>query len=380
MFEKIKTHSDKIPSDPRFGSGPSLIPVKFLERLVETGPHLLGTSHRKSPVKNIVKGIQEGLRSLLSVPKDYKVVLGNGGATFLFDMISFGMVEKKALHFTCGEFSEKWFKASSVIPWTETEKISVPYGEGVTPRSDESADLIAVTLNETSTGVMCLELPEVGEKTLLAVDATSGGGQLPCDISKTDIFFFSPQKVFGSEGGLYVAILSPKAVERAMSINETSQEEENPRFIPHIMNWKTAIDNGEKHQTYNTPAISTLFFLHEQVKEMAELGFNKVFELAKSKSDLVYNWALEKPYLGPYIKDQKFRSLAVATIDVDEKIEVDKLIKVLEKEKIVYGIDSYRKLGRNQFRIALFHNVSFSDLKKLTELISILIEESGALS
>ena len=379
MFDKIKAHSDNFPSDPRFGSGPSLVPVKFVENLLKTGPHLLGTSHRKPPVKNLVKGIQEGLKTLLSVPEDYKIILGNGGATFLFDMISFGMVEKKALHFTCGEFSEKWFKSSSVIPWTKTEKLSVPYGEGVNPRSDEEADLIAVTLNETSTGVMLPELPEVSEKTLLAVDATSGGGQVPCDISKTDIFFFSPQKVFASEGGLYVAILSPKAVERAMSLNEGAQQEENPRFIPPIMNWKTALDNGEKHQTYNTPSISTLFFLHEQVKEMAELGFRRVLEMAKKKSEHVYHWAEDKDYLEPFIKDEKFRSIAVATIDVNEKIDVTALLKSLEKEKVVYGIEPYRKLGRNQFRIGLFHNVSLNDIKKLTSLLSGIIEESGCL-
>ena len=376
MSFNIQAHKDKFPSDPRFGAGPSLIPVSFLEKLAATGAHLLGTSHRKPAVRNLVKGIQDDLRSYFKIPEDYKIILGNGGATFLFDMISFGLVEKKALHYTCGEFSDKWYKSSCVIPWTETDKKAAEYGKGITPKADGEHDLIACTLNETSTGVIVPEFPKVGEETLLTVDATSGGGQVPCDISQVDLYFFSPQKVFASEGGLYVAIMSPKAVKRAMKLHEESQNESEPRFIPHFMSWKTALDNGEKNQTYNTPSISTLFFLHEQMKEMEALGFNKVLELANLKAEHVYGWAEEKPYLSCYVEEKIYRSNAVATIDVDSKVDVSGIIKALEEEKVVYGIDAYRKLGRNQFRIALFHNISLEDLKKLTSLLSALIEES----
>jgi phosphoserine aminotransferase len=370
MFENFKSPSNLIPSDPRFGSGPSLIPVEFLEQLKGTGDQLLGTSHRKPPVKKLVKGIQEGFQKYFSLPEGYLVALGNGGATFLFDMIALGLVKKKITHFTCGEFSDKWFKASDLVPWIESEKVSVPYGEGVLGEDRADSDVIAVTLNETSTGVHLPEIPQIDKDTLLCVDATSGGGQVPCDVSKVDVFFLSPQKVFASEGGLWVAVLSPKAQKRAKEIAEDSS-----RYIPQIMSWTHAITNSEKNQTYNTPAISSLFFLNRQVERMVEQGPDEVISLAKEKAKHVYSWAMEKEYLSPFIQDEKFRSVAVATVDVDDKVDVSALLKVLEAEKTVYGIDPYRKLGRNQFRISLFHNIQLEDLKKLTALLSKAIEE-----
>ncbi len=369
MFENLEIPSHLRPSDPRFGSGPSLIPVSYVQRLAETGPHLLGTSHRKAPIKNLVKEVQDGLRKYFNVPDDYSIVLGNGGATFLFDMIGLGMVEKKITHFTCGEFSQKWFKSSKSIPWIEAEERAVDFGQGITPENDPSADYIAITLNETSTGVQIDALPEVGPNTILGVDATSGGGQCPCDVSKTDFYFFSPQKVFASEGGLFVGIMSPKARERALKIAE-----DNSRYVPGIMNWKTCIENSDKNQTYNTPAISTLFFLNEQIKAMNTDGYENVQKESQRKADLVYGWAEQKSYLSPYISEQKYRSVAVATIDVDDKVDVNALLKVFEREKVVYGIDAYRKLGRNQLRIAMFHNITHADLEKLTQLISHCIE------
>lgn len=369
MFENYKTPDNLIPSDPRFGSGPSLIPKEFVTKLAETVPHLLGTSHRKMPIRNLVKEAQDGLRKYFNIPSDYTVVMGNGGATFLFDMISLGMVEKKSVHFTCGEFSEKWYKAAAKVPWNEAEERSVPFGQGIDGENVDGADLIAVTLNETSTGVQISKLPEVDANTILAVDATSGGGQVPCDISKTDIFYFSPQKVFASEGGIFIAIISPKARERALKIAA-----DKTRYVPPIMSWKQAIENSDKNQTYNTPAIVSIFFLNEQVKLMNALGYEKVKQMAKEKADYIYGWAEEKPYLSCYIQDKKYRSVSVATIDVDDKYPVDDLIKVFEEERTVYGIDGYRKLGRNQFRISLFHNVTLENIKKLTQMISLAIE------
>jgi phosphoserine aminotransferase len=371
MFENFETPKELIPSDPRFGCGPSLIPVEFVQRLAETGPHLLGTSHRKPAIKNLVKEVQEGLMKYFNVPSDYLVVLGNGGATFLFDMISLGIVEKKSAHFTCGEFSQKWFKSAKNVPWIEAEEFSVDYGQGVEGKNVADADLIAVTLNETSTGVQINSLPEVDENTILAVDATSGAGQVPCDVSKADIFFFSPQKIFASEGGLFVAIMSPKALKRAMTLDE-----DKSRYIPGIMNWKTAITNSEKNQTYNTPSVSTLFFLNEQVKLMNALGYEAVIAQAQEKADHLYNWATEKDYLSAYVEDAAIRSRAVACINVDDKFNAGELIKVFEKEKSVYGIDAYRKLGKNQFRISLFHNVKLEDIQKLTKTISMAIESN----
>lgn len=371
MFENYQIPEQYIPSDPRFGSGPSLIPPSFIDALRDTGVHLLGTSHRKPAVKNLVKSVQEGLREYFEIPDDYSVVVGNGGATFLFDSIALGLVKKKSVHFTCGEFSSKWYKAHAKVPWLEAENVAVDFGGGITPEDRADSDMVCCTLNETSTGVIIDSLPEVDDQTILAVDATSGGGQVPCDVSKTDLFFFGPQKVFASEGGLYVAIMSPKARKRALEIAE-----DKTRYVPEIMNWQLAIDNSDKNQTYNTPSITTFFYLNEQLKLMNRVGYRGVQEEANRRAKLVYGWAESKPYLSPFIEEDKYRSNAVATIDVDEKVDVASLLKRLHSEKAVYNIDSYRKLGRNQFRIAMFYNISFEDLEKLTNLLSHAIEST----
>lgn len=368
MFENLKIPNNLIPSDPRFGSGPSLIPVEFLESLKETGMHYLGTSHRKDGVKSVVKELQDGLRSYFDIPKDYEVVLGNGGATFLFDMIGLGLVKERSAHFTTGEFSSKWQKAHDHIPWVETETFNVDYGKGINPKLVEGSDMICCTLNETSTGVIVTKLPEMNDDTLLAVDATSGGGQVPCDISKTDLFFFSPQKVFASDGGFFVCVMSPKAINRVAEVQKLEG------YAPVIMDWDLAIDNSRKNQTYNTPALATIFFLNEQVKLMNKLGYKEVCELAQEKADFIYAWAEEKPYLEAFVQDKEFRSQAVATINVDEKYPVSDLTKVLRDQKIVYDIDGYRKLGKNQIRISLFHNVKLEDLKKLTKIIDLAVK------
>lgn len=371
MFETMKLPQELIPSDPRFGSGPSLIPVDYVKKLLETDVHLLGTSHRKPAIKNLVKEVQQGIMTYFNLPEDYSVVVGNGGATFLFDSIALGMVEKKSVHYTCGEFSSKWYKAHNNVPWLESENIEVPYGKGINPQNHDDADMVCCTLNETSTGVIVNTFPKVDEGTILAVDATSGGGQVPCDISEIDLFFFGPQKVFASEGGLYIAILSPKARQRALKIAADKN-----RYVPDIMNWKTAIDNSDKNQTYNTPSVSTFFFLNEQLKTMNKVGYKTIQEETIANAKLIYDWAESKDYLSPYIENPEFRSNAVATIDVDDKFDTSEIIKRLESEKYVYGIDAYRKLGRNQFRIALFYNITSDNLKKLTGLLSYMIENS----
>jgi phosphoserine aminotransferase len=370
MFENLNITDDMKPSDPRFGAGPSLVPVEFMEKLLMTGQHYLGTSHRKPGVKNVVKEAQDGLRKFFNLPDDYKVVLGNGGATFLFDMIGLGMVKKKSAHFTCGEFSEKWFKSHNKIPWISAENISVPFGQGIDGEDVADADMVCVTLNETSTGVQISKLPEVDADTILAVDATSGGGQIPCDVSKTDLFFFSPQKVFASEGGLFVAFMSPKAYKRAFEMAD------GDRYFPEIMSWKLAINNSDKNQTYNTPALASIFFLNEQVKIMNSVGYAKACEMAEEKAQLLYSWAEEKDYLSCYVADDKYRSRSVATINVDESFPVQPLIDWLAEKRIVYNIDGYRKLGQNQFRIAMFHNIKYDDLNKLCNIISTAIEAS----
>lgn len=370
MFENFRVPAELIPSDPRFGVGPSLIPIEAVENLAKTGAKLLGTSHRKEPIRNLVKEVQDGLRTYFKLPADYEVVLGNGGATFLWDMIGLGLVEKSSLHFICGEFSDKWYRAHKLIPWITAKDVKVEFGQGINPQEEAGYDFICCTLNETSTGVQLSNIPKLKDPhTLMAVDATSGAGQIPTDLSNIDLYYFSPQKVFASEGGLYVAFMSPKAVARAKKI-----EEDKTRYIPEVMKWSLAIENSRQNQTYNTPAIATIFFLNEQVKLMNKLGEEKVTAEAKRKAELMYGWAEQKPYLTAYVEKAEFRSQAVVCIDVDEKYKVDDLVKVLRHQNVAVDIDGYRKLGRNQLRIALFHNVSYENLEKLTKIISLAIE------
>jgi phosphoserine aminotransferase len=370
MFENLKIPQELIPTDPRFGVGPSLIPVEFVENLAKTGHELLGTSHRKDAVKHLVKEFQEGLRSYLKIPQDYEIVLGNGGATLFWDMIGLNLVEKSSLHFVNGEFSDKWFRAHKNIPWISAQEERVEFGKGINPVEREGFDFICCTLNETSTGVMLTNIPKMkNPNVLVGVDATSAAGQIKANFENIDVYYFSPQKVFASEGGLYVAIFSPKAIERVKKISQDSR-----RFIPESLKLTHAIEFSKQNQTYNTPAISTIFFMNEQMKRMNLLGEEKVIDLAKKKADLIYNWATEKPYLKPFIYEKEFRSQAVATIDLEESFKVDDLTKVLRAQKIAYDIDGYRKLGRNQFRISLFHNVSFENLEKLAKIISLAVE------
>jgi len=371
MFESFEVPSELIPSDPRFGVGPSLVPPEHLLRLANTGDQLMGTSHRQAAVRNLVKEIQKDISKYFSLPAGYEVVLGNGGATFLFDMIGLGLVEKSSLHFVCGEFSNKWYSAHHKIPWIKAEKREVPVGSGINPVVEAEFDMICCTLNETSTGVMLTQLPSVDEDTLLAVDATSGAGQIKIDFNKIDLYIFSPQKVLASEGGLYLAIMSPKALKRAEKLYKRDS------YIPDVMSWKSAIENSRKNQTYNTPAISTLFLLREQLRLMCELGEDKVCAMAQEKLALLTDWVNGKDYLNFYVEDECYRSLTVATINIAEQFNAEKLAKRLRELGVAYDIDAYRKLGKNQFRISLFHNITINDLEKLTKIISLAIESHG---
>lgn len=372
-LEKANIPENLIPSDPRFGCGPSVIPMEYLDRLKEYGPHFLGTSHRKPAVKNLGKDIQAGLLKYFGLSDDYLVVFGNGGATQFFDICGLNLVKNKSVHYVCGEFSSKWHKSHNMIPGITAEKVAVDFGKGINPKNHADADMVCCTLNETSTGVILSDLPEMDDDTLLCMDATSGGGQVDCDLKKVDVFFFGPQKVFGSEGGLFIAIMSPKALKRAAELKD------RPDFYrPQMMDLQTLIDNSEKHQVFNTPSISTMFFLNEQIKEMNKVGYAGVIKEGQRKAKHLYDWAESKDYLRPFIEAPEFRSTVVATIDVDDRINADDLVKELEAKKWVYDINAYRKLGRNQFRISMFHNVKFDDLQKLTELLSTVIEANLA--
>ncbi len=370
MFETFKAPKELIPSDPRFGVGPSLIPSEAVENLAKSGHKYLGTSHRKTSVRDLVKEVQDGIRTYFKLPSDYEVVLGNGGATLLWDMIGLGLVEKSSIHYICGEFSDKWYRSHNIIPWISATPVKVEFGQGINPQDVSGHDVVCCTLNETSTGVQLSQIPKLSDPdALMAVDATSGAGQIKADFKNIDLYYFSPQKVFASDGGFYVAIMSPKAIARAEKISK-----DKSRFVPEVLKWSHAIENSRQNQTYNTPSIATVFMLNEQIKLMNKLGEEKVIEMAKKKADLMYGWAEQKPYLSPYIQQKEFRSQAVITVDVDAKYNVDDLAKVLRAQNIAYDIDGYRKLGRNQFRIALFHNVTYENLTKLTKIISLAIE------
>ena len=369
MFEDFRVPKDLIPSDPRFGVGPSLIPVSVVESLAKTGPHLLGTSHRKDAVKNLVKELQEGITRYFALPPGYQVVLGNGGATTFWDMMGLGLVRNSSLHFITGEFSEKWFKAHQLIPWIKATDRRVAMGSGMNAVEEDGYDFICTTLNETSTGVMITDLPKLkNPDTLVAVDATSGAGQMKVDFNLVDVYYFSPQKVFASEGGTFVAIFSPKALARAREIAA-----DKTRYVPESLKLLNAIENSVNHQTYNTPSISNFFFMNEQVKLMNVIGEDAVIAEAQRKAKFIYDWAEEKPYLTAFVQEPKFRSHAVATIDVDSKFSVDELAASLRKQKVVYDIESYRKLGRNQLRISLFHNITFENIVKLTKIIDVAV-------
>ena len=374
MLKNLRIPTHLIPTDPRFGVGPSLIPLEHIKKLYDQGPHYMGTGHRTAPFKDIVQSVRDKISRYFQLPEDYTVLMGNGGATFLFDMIGLGLVRESSVHYTCGEFSNKWYKAHKNIPWIKTEKVSVDYGMGITPTEETcgDADFMACTLAETSTGAMIDHLPNIqGRDILLGVDATGGAGQCPCDVSKVDVFFFSPQKVFASDGGLFVCILSPKARARAEEIDQNVG-----RYVPHMMNWKTCLEHSEKNQTYTTSSLATVFLLNEQLKQLISFGgYEKVQEYARKKVKLLNEWIAKKDYLHHYIQEEKYRSLCVCTIDVDEKYNVSLILNFLKRQRLVYNINSYRKLNRNQFRVAFFHNITFENLQKLTKLLSFLIEQ-----
>jgi len=366
QFSKLDLPKDYIPSDARFTPGPSIIPEEFVQKLKEASGTYLGTSHRKKSVIDLTKELQQGLKSYFDLPDDHLVILGNGGATCVFDSLSLNVVDKNITHYTCGEFSSKWFKASDLIPDINAVNKSVEFGQGVVFGDDPEAEVICGTLNETSTGVQLASRPTLNKSQFLAIDATSGGGQIPWNVAETDYFFLSPQKVFASEGGLFVMCASPRGVEKILK--------ENKRYIPQFMNLKPYVENSRKNQVFTTPSLSSLFFLNEQIKLMNDKGRAQVEKEGEEKAQVLYSWAEKKDYLSCFVQEDKFRSRTVATINVDERLKVDPLLQYLDEKNLVHGINAYRKLGKNQFRIAFFPQVKKEDVEKLTHLLSFYLE------
>ena len=354
--------TDLLPSDGRFGSGPSRIDPGAIAHLASVSDSYLGTSHRKPPVKQVVARIQKGLTSMYSLPDGYEVVLGVGGATAFWDASVFGLIDHRSAHFTCGEFSSKFASVAAGAPHlSDPVVIDAPIGTAPEPRLVEGVDTAAFIHNETSTGVIA-PFERIGGA-LVLVDGTSAAGAIDVDITQTDAYYFSPQKAFGSEGGLWVALMSPAALERVSSIARSD------RWVPPFLSLQTAIDNSRKHQTYNTPSLSTLALLDWQISHVLDHGgIAWADNRARTTSHHLYAWAEASTFAEPFVTDVRFRSPTVVTIDFTPEVHADTVAVHLRANGIV-DTESYRKLGRNQLRIAAFPTIRPEDAEALTACI-----------
>ena len=357
------------PGDGRFGCGPSKVRPSQIEALTKGALSVMGTSHRQPEVKNLVGHVRDGLAELFSLPDGYEIVLSLGGATAFWDAATFGLIEKKSAHLTYGEFSSKFAKASKLAPWLE-EPAVVESEPGTAPEPSEldgtDADVVAWAHNETSTGTM-VPVTRPDTDALVLIDATSGAGGLPVDIAQTDAYYFSPQKSFASDGGLWLAAMSPAAIERIAKIKESG------RFIPAFLDLQTAVDNSRKNQTYNTPAVGTLLMLADQVKWMNDNGgLDGMLKRTRANSEALYSWAENHAHATPFVTDAEKRPYVVGTIDFDDSIDAAELAKVLRANGII-DTEPYRKLGRNQLRIGMFPAIDTEDVTKLTGAIDFLL-------
>ncbi len=355
-----------LPADGRFGSGPSKVRPEQLDYLASLGRTVLGTCHRQAPVKNLVGEVREGLRALFNLPEGYEVILGNGGSTAFWDIAAFGLVRERAQHLSFGEFSSKFASVTSKAPFLgDSTVIKAEPGTLAAPQAESGVDVYAWPHNETSTGVMAPVKRVAGadEGALVLVDATSGAGGLPVDVTEVDAYYFAPQKNFASDGGLWLAVFSPAALARVEEIAATD------RWVPDFFSLPTAVDNSLKNQTYNTPAVATLALLNAQLQWMnGQGGLAWATSRTKDSSTRLYEWAERTAYTTPYVRDAAARSQVVGTIDFDESIDAAAVAKVLRGHGIV-DVEPYRKLGRNQLRVAMFPAVDPEDVTSLTQCV-----------
>ncbi|WP_433009414.1 phosphoserine transaminase [Kribbella sp. CA-294648] len=360
------------PADGRFGAGPSKVRPEAVAALATEGAKLLGTSHRQAPVKNLVARVQQGVSDLFQLPDGYQVVLGNGGSTAFWDIATFGLIREKSQHLSFGEFSSKFAKAAQLAPHLgEPSVIKADPGTRPAPVAEAGVDLYAWPHNETSTGVMApiKRVEGADEGALVAIDATSGAGGLPVDINEVDVYYFAPQKCFASDGGLWIALMSPAALARVEEITASG------RWIPAFLDLATAIDNSSKNQTYNTPSLATLFLMAEQTDWInSQGGLEWSVARTTDSSNRLYTWAEKSDYATPYVEDADARSLVIGTIDLDDSIDAAAVAKVLRANGIV-DTEPYRKLGRNQLRVAMFPAVDPDDVEKLTQAIDYTVEK-----
>ncbi|BBY86827.1 phosphoserine transaminase [Mycolicibacterium tokaiense] len=370
MAEQLTIPEDLKPADGRFGCGPSKVRPEQLQALVSKGAELFGTSHRQAPVKNLVGRVRDGVRALFSVPDGYEVILGNGGSTAFWDAAAFGLVNERSLHLTYGEFSAKFASAVAKNPFVgDPLIIKADAGSAPALTADPSADVLAWAQNETSTGVAVpVARPAGSGDALVVIDATSGAGGLPVDITATDAYYFAPQKNFASDGGLWLAVMSPAALARVESIAASG------RWVPEFLSLPIAVDNSLKNQTYNTPAIGTLLLMAEQLDWLnGNGGLDWAVARTADSSQRLYSWAEKTAYTTPFVADPALRSQVVGTIDFTDSVDAAAVAKMLRANGIV-DTEPYRKLGRNQLRVAMFPAVDPEDISALTQCIDWVVE------
>jgi len=361
------------PADGRFGSGPSRIRPEQLGRLAQEGTGVMGTSHRQAPVRGVVAQIRADLRELFSIPDGYDVTLGNGGTTAFWEAAACSLVRRRALNLVYGEFSSKFAACTRKAPFlADPIVIEADPGDAPEPQSDPDADVIAWAHNETSTGVMVpVSRPADADDALVLVDGTSAAAGLPVDVGQTDAYYFAPQKGLGSDGGLWLAVLSPRALERTSQI---AADPGDGRWIPDFLSLQIAHENSVKDQTYNTPAIATLLLLADQLEWMLDRGgLDAMVARTTESSSHLYEWAAEHQHATPFVSDPAKRSLVVGTIDFDPEVDAADLASTLRANGIV-DIEPYRKLGRNQLRVGMFPATDPSDVKALTVCIDWVLE------
>ncbi len=358
-----------LPSDGRFGAGPSKVRQEQLDRLLADAPTYMGTSHRQNTVKSKVGEVRDGLRALFNLPDGYEVLLGNGGSTAFWDAATFHLIEQKSQHLNFGEFSSKFATAAKEAPHlSDPEVIKSEVGTHPVPVANDDVDLYALTHNETSTGVMMPIIRPAASNGIVAVDATSAAGGLMVDPTQFDCYYFAPQKSFASDGGLWLALCSPAAVERIEKLASSG------RWTPAFLDLKIALDNSRLNQTYNTPALATIHLLASQIDWMNSNG-GLSFSAGRSaeSANRLYSWAEASAYATPFVPNPTERSSVIGTIDFDDSIDATMIAKTLRANGIV-DTDPYRKLGRNQLRIAMFPAIDPDDITKLTACIDYIIE------
>lgn len=366
--------ADLKPADGRFGSGPTKVRTEALAGLApgSAGAALMGTSHRQKPVRALVAEIRANLGELFALPEDHEVVLGNGGSTAFWDVATFSLIRERSAHLACGEFGAKFAAAAAAAPFLVEPEIRVaPNGSAPPHEAIAGVDAYAYPHNETSTGVM-LPVVRPGEADQLTlVDATSGAGGLPVDIGAADVYYFAPQKSFGSDGGLWFALMSPAALDRVGEIKASR------RWIPASLDLSIALDNSRKDQTYNTPALATLVLLADQLRWMlAGGGLPWCVARTTESSTALYEWAENSTYATPFVADPALRSLVVGTVDLDESIDAAQVAAVLRANGIV-DTEPYRGLGRNQLRIGMFPTIDPDDVRALTGCVDWVVERIG---